>query len=130
MRLKKWFIWLWMTFIGFPDILGGNRVKLLEFGGHHSKFGRACIVQTQGSRKSILFTWIMNKLVYKRFLDEMMQFGTFNSHRQPSPEIWFETEHFENLGFLGLGLRVPPITSWAWNGSREKLSWILGIFKV
>jgi hypothetical protein len=47
-----------------------------------------------------------------------------------SPEIWFETEHFENLGFSGPGLRVPLVTSLEINGSREKLSWILEIWKV
>ena len=69
LKMRKWFIWLWMNFTGFLDILGGNRVKLLEFGGHQTEFGRTCIVRTQDSRKSIFFPWIMNKSVYKMFLD-------------------------------------------------------------
>ena len=60
----------------------------------------------------------------------MMPWSTLNSHIQPSPEIWFETEHFEKLGFLVPRLKVPFITSWAWNASREKLSSILEICKV
>ena len=39
MKLKKWFLWFLMTFICFPDILGRNRVKLPEFGGHRTEFG-------------------------------------------------------------------------------------------
>ena len=35
---------------------------------------------------------------------------TFTSHIQPSFEIWFETEQFENLSFLGSELRVQPVT--------------------
>ena len=42
-----------MNFIGLPDILGGNRVKLSESGGHQTEFGGVCIIQTQNSRKSI-----------------------------------------------------------------------------
>lgn len=60
----------------------------------------------------------------------MRQWSTLTSNIQPSLKIWFEMEHFENLGFSGPGLRVPPVTSWAWNGSIEKLSSILEIWKV
>ena len=34
MRLKKWFLGLWMIFIGFPYILWGVGNKILEFGSH------------------------------------------------------------------------------------------------
>ena len=94
MKLEKLFLWFWINFIGFLDILGGNRVKLLEFGGHWTEFGGACIVQTQDSRKSIFFTWIMNKSVYERFFEEIRPSSTFTIYNQPSPEICFETEHF------------------------------------
>ena len=46
------------------------------------------------------------------FIYEMSQFNTNNRHIKPSPKIWFETEHFENLGFfraLGLGFRPSPL---------------------
>ena len=72
----------------------------------------------------------MNKSLCEGFLDEMKPCSTLFSHIQPSPEIWFETEYVENLGFLGPGLKVPPVTSWALNGSREKFSYILEIWKV
>ena len=49
---------------------------------------------------------------------------------QPSHEIWFETEHFENFGFSGPRLKVSPVTSGPIIGSREKFSWILEIWKV
>ena len=64
------------------------------------------------------------------FLDAMIPWSTFTSHNQPPPEIWFETEHFEILSFLGPGLKFPSITSWAWNGSREQLSRIFENFKI
>ena len=130
MRLIQWFHDWWKNFLGFPDILGGNRNKLPEFGGHQTEFGGACIVQTQDLRKSIFFIWIMNKSIYKMFLEEIGPWSTFTSHNQPSPEIWFKIEHFEILSFSGLRLKVLSITSWDWNGSRSKLSWILENFQV
>ena len=39
-------------------------------------------------------------------------------------------ELFEILGFSGPRLRVPLATSWAWNGSRDKIAWIFEIWKV
>ena len=45
----------------------------------------------------------MNKSVCEMFLDGMMPWSTFIGHTQPSPEIWFEMEHFEILSFRGLG---------------------------
>ena len=103
MRLIQWFLWFWMNFVGLPDILGGNRVKLPEFGGHRTEFGGAYIVRTRDSRKIIFFTWIMNKSFCKIFLGEIRPWSTFTSHNQPSPEIWFEKEHFEILSFSGSG---------------------------
>ena len=130
MKLKKSFPLFWMTFIGFLDILGRNRVKLPEFGGHRTEFGGACIVRTQDSRKSIFFTWIINKSVYKSFLDEFIPWSILTGHKQPSPEIWFETENFKILCFRAPSSNFCPFTSLAWNDSREQLSWILEICKV
>ena len=36
----------------------------------------------------------------------MRPWSTLTSHIKPSPKIWFKTEHFENLSFLGPELRV------------------------
>lgn len=54
----------------------------------------------------------MNKLVYEGYLDEMRLWITLNDHIQPSPEIWFETKHFEILSFRALGLVSGLFTSW------------------
>ena len=43
----------------------------------------------------------MNKTIFKRFIGEMRPWCTFNSHKKPSLEIWFEMEHFEILRFSG-----------------------------
>ena len=130
LRLIKWFLDFWKTFLGFSDILEGIRNNIQELGIHRTELGRACIHQTQNLRKWIYVTWNMNKSLCERFLGEMRPWNTSNSHKQPSPKIWFETKHFEILSFLGPGLSIPPITSWAWNGSRYKISWILEIFHV
>jgi hypothetical protein len=53
----------------------------------------------------------MNKSIFWVYLDEIIPFKTHNRHIKPSPKIWFETEHFEILGFLGPGLMVPLATS-------------------
>ena len=87
MRLKKWFLLLRMTFIGFPDILGGNRVKLPELGIRRIELGRACIRYTQNLRKSIYAAWVMNKSICERFIDGMRKWSTFTSHTQPFPKI-------------------------------------------
>ena len=140
MEMNQWWDakWDWYNgflidekhFLAFLDILEEIRVKLPEFGGHQTEFGGVCIVRTQDSRKSMFFTWIMNKSLCKSFLGEIRPWSTFTSHNQPSPEIWFETEHSEILSFSGPKLKVSSITSWAWNGSREQFSWILEIFQV
>ena len=72
----------------------------------------------------------MNKSLCYSFIDEIIPWITFTNHIQPSPEIWFETEHFEILSFSGPGLKVPSVTSWAWNDSRAQFSRILEIFQV
>lgn len=77
---KKWLLDWWVHFLGFPDILEDIRNKLLEFGDHPTEFGGACMVQTQDLRKSMFFTWIMNKLVCEMFLDGIMPWSTFISH--------------------------------------------------
>ena len=53
----------------------------------------------------------MNKSLCERFIDEMRPWSTITSDIQPSPKIWFEMEHFQNLGFSDPGLKVPPVTS-------------------
>ena len=55
---------------------------------------------------------------------------TLTSHINPSPEIWFEAEHFENLSFSGPRLKVLAVTSGPRIGPRAKFSWILEIWKV
>ena len=129
MRLKKWFIQFWILFLGFPYILGGVGHKISELGSHLTEFGRACIDWTQNLRKTIWSTWVMNRSPCERFLDLISPWSTLNVYILNFPEIWFEMEHFKILGFSGPRLRVPPVTSWAWNGSRSKFSWILEIFK-
>ena len=130
MRLIQWFLDWWNHFLCFPDILRETRIKLPEFGDHQTEFGGACIVRTQDSRKSILFTWTMNKSVYKSFLDELIPFIILNGHKKPSPKIWFETEHFEILSFRNPGSDFCLFTSWAWNDLREKLSSFFVNWKV
>ena len=125
LRLIWWFLDWWKHFLGFLDILEDTRIKLPEFGDHQTEFGGAYMVRTQDLRKSMFFTWIMSKSVCEVFLDGMIPWHIFTSHIQPSPEIWFEREHFENLGFSGPWLKDPPVTSWDWNGCREKNLWIL-----
>ena len=127
MRLRILFLVLWMLFLAFPHTLGGVRNKILEFGSQWTKFGRACIDQTQNLRKSMKSTCVMNKSLFWVFINEIIPYNTHNIHIKPSPKIWFETEHFQNLGFSNPGLRVPPVTSWARNGFTEKFSWILEI---
>ena len=130
MRLIWWFPDWWKNFLGFLDILEETRIRFLEFGDHRTKFEGPCMVQTQDLRKSMFFTWIINKSVFKRFLGEIRPWRTFTSHNQPSLEIWFETEHFEILSFSDPELKFLSITYWAWNGSRQKLSWIFSIFQA
>ena len=120
MRLIWWFLDWWKHFIGFPDMLEETRIKIPEFGDHRIEFGGACMVQTQDSKKNIFFTWIMNKSVFKSFLGEIRPWSTFTIHNQPSLKIWFEMEHFEILSFSDPELKFSSITSWSWNGSREK----------
>ena len=124
------FLEFWMHFIGFPNILGDVGNKIPQLGSHRTEFGRACICSAQNLRKWIYLTWNMNKSLCERFLGEIRPWITFNSHKKPSPKIWFETEHFEILSFSSLGLRVPPLTSWDWNGSRAQISLIGGILQV
>ena len=47
----------------------------------------------------------MNKSCFGKFVYEMRPWSTLNIHIQPSPEIWFETKHFENLSFWAHGSR-------------------------
>jgi hypothetical protein len=130
MRLRIWFLGFWIPFLGFPNTLGGFRNKIPEFGIHLTGLGRVCIDQTQNLRKIMKSTWLMNKSICGVFLDKIRPYNIHTSHIKPSPKIWFEMEDFKNLGFSSPRLRVPPVTSWAWNGSREKFSWILEICKV
>ena len=51
----------------------------------------------------------MSKSLCERFLGEMRPWSTFTSHIQPSPKIWFGTEHFEILSFSGLELLLSPL---------------------
>ena len=125
MRLKKWLLDWWKNFLGFPVILEETRIKIPEFGDHLTEFGRAWKAQTQDCRKNMFFTWIMNNSVFGRFLDVMRPYNSFNSHISPSPEIWFETEHFEFLSFRGLGSVSGLFTNWDWNHSRGQTQWNL-----
>ena len=72
----------------------------------------------------------MNKSPCRVCFDEIIPWSTLTSHIQPSPEIWFETEHFENLSFLGPRLMVPTITFGPRIRSRENVSWIIKMCKV
>ena len=130
MRLIQWFLYWWKHFLGFPYILGEITNKIQELGIHQTELGRSCICQTQNLRKSIYFTWVMNKSVCESFLDEIMSCSTLMGHIQPSLEIWFETKHFEILSFRALGLDFRLFTSWAWNDSRTQFPWIFEICKV
>ena len=130
MRLINWFLELRILFWGFLDILGEIRNKIQELGIHRLELGRACICSAQNLRKWIYLTWNMKTSLGERFLCEMRPSSTFTSHKQPSPEIWFEPEHFEILSLSDPRLRVLPVISWAWNGSRAQISWVLGIFQV
>jgi len=67
----------------------------------------------------------MNNSVFGRFLDDMRPYNIFNSHIWPSPEIWFETEHFEFLSFRASGSVSGLFTNWDWNHSRGKTKWNL-----
>ena len=60
----------------------------------------------------------------------MRVFITFTTHIQRSPEIWFETEHFEILSFRASGSVSGLFTYWAWNQSREQIKWNFKIWKV
>ena len=100
-----------MLILGFTYILGGFVNNIPSFGSHLTEFGRAYIDQTQNLRKSKKSTSVMNKYICGVFGDEIIPFNTHNIHIKPSPKIWFETEHFENLGFSGLGLMVLGVTS-------------------
>ena len=81
-------------------------------------------------KKWIYLTSNMNKSLCERFLGEIMPWSTFNIHKKPSPKICFETKNFEILSLSGPRLRVSPITSWAWNGYRAQILWILGFLQV
>ena len=109
---EKWFLDWWVHFLGCPDILEEIRNKIHELGIHQTELGRAFIHQTQNSRKSMYITWVMNKSVCEGSLDEIRLWSTFNGHIQPSPKIWFETEHFEILSFRALGLVSNLFISW------------------
>ena len=110
---KRWFLDRWVYFLGFPDILQEIRNKIHELGIHQTELGRVCLRQTQNSRKSMYITWVMNKSVCEGSLDEMRLWSTFIGHIKPSPEIWFETEHFEILSFQTSGSVSGLFTSWA-----------------
>ena len=109
LRLRWLFLDWWKYFLGFPVILGETRIRILKFGGHLTQFGRAWKARTQNWRKSMFSTWIMNNSVSGRFLDVMRPYNSFTSHIWPSPEIWFETEHFEFFKFSGPGLSFWPV---------------------
>jgi hypothetical protein len=59
-----------------------------------------------------------------------IDYHVHTSHKQHSPKVWFETDHFQILSFSGSGLRVPTLTSGPRIDPREKFSWILEIWKV
>ena len=63
-------------------------------------------------------------------LEKIIPYNVHISHKQHSPKVWLETEHFANLSFLGPGLRVPAITYGPRTDPRETLSCIIEIFKV
>ena len=46
LRLRWLFLDWWKYFLGFPVILGETRIRILEFGGHLTEFGRAWKAQT------------------------------------------------------------------------------------
>ena len=56
LRLRWLFLDWWKYFLGFPVILGETRIKILEFGGHLTEFGRAWKARTQNWRKSMFST--------------------------------------------------------------------------
>ena len=123
LRLRWLFLDWWKYFLGFPVILGETRIRILEFGGHLTEFGRAWKARTQNWRKSMFSTWIMNKSVCVSFLGDMRLYNNFTSHIWPSPEIWFETGHFEFLSFRAPGSVSGMFTNWDWNHSRGKIKW-------
>ena len=129
MRVRIWFLGFLILFLTFPHKLGGIRNNILEFGSHLTGLGRACIDRTQNMRKIMKSIWVMNKSLYGVFIDEIIPLNTHTRHVKPSPKIWFKTEHLENLGFSGLGLRVLLVTSWERNCSIENFSWIFKIIK-
>ena len=88
MRLIMWFISFWILFLGFPYILGGIGNKISKFGSHVTEFGRACIDRTQNLRKCMKSTWVMNKSLFRVFIDEMRPFNSHTIHIQPSPCSW------------------------------------------
>ena len=72
-----------------------------------------------------VFHLIMNNSVCVKFLGDMRPYNNFNSHIWPSPEIWFETGHFEFLSFWASGSVSGMFTNWDWNNSRGKIKWNL-----
>ena len=118
MRLRWLFLDWWKYFLGFLVILEETRIRILEF-------GRAWKARTQDWRKSMFFTWIMNSSVFWRFIDCMSPCITFTSHIWPSPEIWFETEHFEFFSFWAPSSVSGLFTKWDENHSRGQTKWNL-----
>ena len=130
MRLKKWSLGLKMLLLTCIYILVDIRNKIPGLVKHLMGFGTTCIDQTHSLRKNMKSTRVMNKSICGVFRGKIRPQNTHTTHKWPSPENWFETEHFEIFGFLVHGLRVLPITSWPWIVSREKFSYILKILKV
>ena len=111
MRLRKWFLIFWIIFLGFPDILGGVRNKIPEFGSHLTQLGRACVDQTQNLRKNMKSTWVMNKSLCGCFLMKwchnipildiynlLLKFGS----KQSTLKIWVSRA-------LGWGFHLSPL---------------------
>ena len=72
----------------------------------------------------------MNKQVCGMLKENKIPYHIHNSHKQYCLEISLEIEHFENLRFSGLRLKVRAITSRQRTNTRNKFSWIIEIWKV
>ena len=53
--------------------------------------------------------------------EKIIPYNVHTSHIKHSSKVWSETEHFKNLSFSDLGLKVPTITYGTRIDPREKL---------
>ena len=79
--------------------------------------------------KGLKSTCIINTLLFGMILEKIIPYHVHTSHKKHSPKVWFETEHFEILSFLGMGLKVPAATYVQRIDPIKKLLRILKIWK-